>query len=136
MFLNTTTFDTNSTPIPVNSMSTIFSFLFCSTRRILLDHFKMWEFLLLQILVLLLRILFRHLTRGFTTDSMSSPMGTASRFRVVIGLTSALLCHTRFPTVDSLSQNTARHLSHCEFLQTSLLGSGRNWEYYSQDKLE
>ena len=43
-------------------------------------------------------------TRDSPTDSMSSPMGTASRFRVVVGLTSALLCHARFPTVDSPSQ--------------------------------
>ena len=74
--------------------------------------------------------------RDSPTGSMSSPMGTATRFRVVVGFTNALLCHTRFPTVDSLSQNTARHLSHCGFLQTSLLGSDRNWEYHSQDKLE
>ena len=47
-------------------------------------------------------------------------MGTASRFRVVVELTSALLCHTHFPTVDSLSRNTARHLSHCAFFQTVL----------------
>ena len=34
LFLNTTTFDTNCTPIPVNSTSTIFSFLFCSSYEI------------------------------------------------------------------------------------------------------
>ena len=64
--------------------------------------------------------------RDSPTGSMSSPVGTASRFRVVIVLTSALLCHTRFPTVDSPSQ----------FLPTSLLGSDRNWECHSRDKLE
>ena len=53
--------------------------------------------------------------RHSPTDLMSSPTGTASRFRVVFGLTSALLCHTRFPTLDSPSQNTARHHSHCGF---------------------
>ena len=51
--------------------------------------------------ILLLRFLYRHL-RDPSTGSMSSPMGTASRFRVVVGLTSALLCHTRFPTVTVL----------------------------------
>ena len=44
-------------------------------------------------------------------------MVTASRFRVVVGLTSALLCHTRFPTVDSPSQDTARRRSHCRFFR-------------------
>ena len=63
-------------------------------------------------------------------------MGTVSRFTVVVGLTSDTLCHTRFPTFQFLSQNSARHLSHCGFLQTSLPGSGRNWEYHSRDKLE
>ena len=75
-------------------------------------------------------------TRDSPTDSMSSPMGAASRFRTTVGLTSALLGHTRFPTVDSPTQNTARHRSHCGFLQTSLLRSGRNWEYRAPDKLE
>ena len=49
--------------------------------------------------------------RDSPAGSMSSPMGTASRFRVVVGLTSDALCQTRFPTVDSLSQNSAR-ISH------------------------
>ena len=75
-------------------------------------------------------------TRDSTTGSMSSPMGTASRFRVVVGLTSALLCHARSPTVDSPSQDTARRRSHCRFLPSSLLGSGRNWERPSRDRLE
>ena len=35
--------------------------------------------------------------QDFPTDSMSSPMGTASRFRGFVGLTSALLCH---PTAE------------------------------------
>ena len=47
-------------------------------------------------------------------------MDSASRFRVVVAFTSALLCHTRCQTVDYLSQNTARHLSRCGFLQTSV----------------
>ena len=94
-----------------------------------------WEFLIPRIL--LLRILFRHLHEILTTGSMPSPVGTASRFRVVIRLTRALLCHTRLPTVDSLFlKSTARHFSHCGFLQTSLLGSDRHWEYHSRDKVE
>ena len=76
------------------------------------------------------------LARDSHTGSMSSPMGAASRIRVVVGLTSALLCHTRFPTVDSLSQNAVRSLSRCRFLNTSLPGSNGNWEYRSRDKLE
>ena len=74
--------------------------------------------------------------RDSPTGSMSSPTGTASRFKVFVGHMSALLCHTRFPTVDSLSQTTARYLSHCGFFQTSLIGSHRNWEYHSRYELE
>ena len=40
MFPCTMIFDTNNTPTLVNSLSTIFGFLFFSTRRVLLDHFK------------------------------------------------------------------------------------------------
>ena len=58
--------------------------------------------------------------RDSSTGSMSSPMGTASRFRAFVGHTSDALCHTGFPTVDSLSQNSDMHLSHCGFLPTSL----------------
>ena len=36
---NTTSFGTSSTPIPVNSVSTIFMFLFCSIHGILRVHF-------------------------------------------------------------------------------------------------
>ena len=43
------------------------------------------------------------------TGSMSSPTGVTSRFRVVVRLTSALLCHT-----------------HCWSLWISILGSGKN----------
>ena len=64
--------------------------------------------------------------RDSPTGSMSSPIGATSRFRVFVGLTSALLCHHRFPTADSSSRNNARHRSHGWFLQTSLLDSGRN----------
>ena len=37
-------------------------------------------------------------------------MGTASWFRVVLGLMNSPLCYTRFPTVDSPFQDTARRL--------------------------
>ena len=74
--------------------------------------------------------------RVSSTGSMSSPKGTVSRFRVVVGLTSEALCQIRFPTLDRFSQNSAQHLSHCGFLQTSLPGSGRNWECHSRDTLE
>ena len=57
---------------------------------------------------------------------MSSPMGATSRFRVFVGLTSALLCHPRFPTADSSSQDNAQHRSHCWSLLISILGSSRN----------
>ena len=58
---------------------------------------------------------------------MSSPIGATSRFRVFVGLASGALCHTRFPTVDSPSQDTALRSSRCGFLQASLLGSSGNW---------
>ena len=114
MFLNTTTSDTDSTPIPVNSMSTILSFLFCSPHGILQIRFNFSSSSSYPV---------STSARDSPTGSMSSPMGTASRFRVVVGLTSALLCHTRFPTVDPLHQNAARPLSDFRFLHTSLLGS-------------
>ena len=57
---------------------------------------------------------------------MSSPIGATSRFRVFVGLTSSLLCHLRFPTADSSSQDNDQHRSHCWSLSISLLGSGTN----------
>ena len=71
-----------------------------------------------------------------STGSMSSPRRTASRFRVVVGRSSDALCQIRVPTLDWFSQNSAQHLSHCGFLQTSLPGSGRNWECHSRGTLE
>ena len=47
--LNTTAFNTNCTPIPVNSMSTIFSFLFCSSYGILWVRFNCGEVLVPKI---------------------------------------------------------------------------------------
>ena len=41
--------------------------------------------------------------RNSPTGSTSSPIGAATRFRVFVGLTSALLCHPRFQTADSSS---------------------------------
>ena len=64
--------------------------------------------------------------RDSSTGSMSSPIGATSRFRVFVGLTSALLCHPRFPTADSSSQDNDQHRSHCWSLSISLLESGRN----------
>ena len=49
--------------------------------------------------------------RDSPIGSVSSPVGAASRFRVFVGPTSALLCHTRFPTAD--------HCSHRWFLWIS-----------------
>ena len=121
--LNTTAFDTNSTPIPVNSMSTIFSFLLCFSHQILRVHFNCGNLRFRGFFFFFFNSCFDICTI-FPTGSMSSPMGTAPRFRVVVGLTSDALCQTRFPTVDSLSQNYARHLSHCGFLQTSLPSAG------------
>ena len=42
--------------------------------------------------------------RDSSTGSMSSPMGTVSRFRVVVGLANDALCQIRFPIVDWFSQ--------------------------------
>ena len=64
--------------------------------------------------------------RDSPTGSMSSPIGATSRFRVFVGLTSALLCHPSFPTADCSSQDTDQHHSHCWPLSISFLGSGRN----------
>ena len=64
--------------------------------------------------------------RDSSTGSRSSPIGAASRFRVFVGLTSALLCHHRFPTADSSSQDNDQHRSLCWSLWISLLDSGRN----------
>ena len=54
--------------------------------------------------------------RDSPTGSMSSPSGATSRIRVFVGLTSALLCHPRFPSADSSSQNNDQHRSHCWLL--------------------
>ena len=62
--------------------------------------------------------------RDSPTGSMSSPIGATSRFRVFIGLTSALLCHPRFPTADSSSQDKDQYRSHWWSLLISLLDSG------------
>ena len=53
--------------------------------------------------------------------SMSLPVGARSVFRVFVGLTSALLCHTRFLAAETCSQYW--------FLLTSLLCSSRNGRY-------
>ena len=52
---------------------------------------------------------------------MSSQIVATSRFRVFVGLTSALLCHPRFPTADCSSQDNDQHRSHCWSLSISLL---------------
>ena len=41
--------------------------------------------------------------RDSPTGSMSSPIGATSRLKVFVGLTSALLCHHRFPIADNSS---------------------------------
>ena len=51
--------------------------------------------------------------RDSPTGSMSSQIGAASRFRVFVGLASALLCHLRFPTADSSSLDDDQRRSHC-----------------------
>ena len=42
-------------------------------------------------------------SRGASSGSMSSPIGRRSVFRVFVRLTSALLCHTRFPAAEKCS---------------------------------
>ena len=64
---------------------------------------------------------------------MSSPIGATSRFRIFVGLTSALLCHLRFPTADSSSSDP--HRSHDWSLLILLLGSSRNWKCCFQERL-
>ena len=84
------------------------------------DSIWLWEFLLPKV-PHLLRFPFRHL-HGI----LPSPMGATSRFRVFVGLTSALLCHPRCPTADRSSQDNDQHRSHCWSLSISRLGSSRN----------
>ena len=64
--------------------------------------------------------------RDSPTGSMSSPIGAASRFRVFVGHTGALLCHHRFPTAHSSSLDNDQRRSHCWSLLISLLDSSRN----------
>ena len=56
---NTTCCDTSSTPIPVNSMSTIFMFLFLLSSLDSLGSFQLCEFMLRRVLRLH-QFLFRH----------------------------------------------------------------------------
>ena len=42
-------------------------------------------------------------SRGASIGSMSSPIGARSNLIVFVGLTSALLCHTHFPTAEICS---------------------------------
>ena len=116
---NTTSFDTSNTPIPVTSLSTIFEVSFFSTHGILRVHSDSGNFFF-QGFLSSSSFPVSTSARDFTIGSMSSPIGATSRLRVVVGLTSALLCHPRFPTVESPSQNTGRHRSPCWFLQTSI----------------
>ena len=51
--------------------------------------------------------------RDSPTGSLSSPIGATSQFRVVVGLTSALLSHPRFPTADCSSQDNDQPRSRC-----------------------
>ena len=46
-----------------------------------------------------------------------------SRFRIVVGLTSALLCHFFFPTAETSSLDNDQHRSHCWSLLISLFES-------------
>ena len=118
---NTSTFNTCSTPTPVNSTSIIFMFLFFSARWILRIHSDFGNFCFQGFLIFFVSHV--DICTRFSTGSMSSPMGATSRFRDFVGLTSALLCHLRFPTVDSF----AKHCSASFILWVSaLLGSCRN----------
>ena len=57
----------------------------------------------------------------FPIRSVSSPRCAASRFSVFVGLTSALLCHPRFPTAEISSQDNDQHRSHCWSLLISMV---------------
>ena len=57
-------------------------------------------------------------SRGASIRSMSSPLGATSVIRIFVGLTSALLCHNRFPTAEKCPPYW--------FLWISLLCSNRN----------
>ena len=76
----------------------LFMFLFLSAR-------------LLPKVPRLLRFPFSTSARDSPTGSISSPIGTTSRFRVFVGLTSALFCHP---------QDNDQHRSHCWSLLISL----------------
>ena len=100
-------------------------------RSIFLSSFQLWEFLVLRNVLVLLRHLYEILPLVRCHHN-----GNCISIQICRWTYKRCASSTRFPTVDSRSQNIARHLSHCGFLQTSLLGSNRNWEYHSRDKLE
>ena len=122
---NTSKFDKSSTPTPVNNMSWIFMLLVSLCSWDSSDAFWLCEFLLPRV-PHLLRFPFRHLHEIPQLVRCHPPMGATSRFRVFVGLTSALLCHPRFPTAESSSQDSDQHRSHCWSLSNSLLDSGRD----------
>ena len=104
----TTIFDTSSTPILVNRMSTIFEFSFFSTRRIHLEHFECKNSHFLRFFFFYVSCVDIYTKFLHWLDVITN--GYCFWFRVALGLTSSPLCHTRFPTVDSPFQDTARRL--------------------------
>ena len=122
---NTTTFDTSSTPTPVNSISIIFMFSFFSTPGIPQVCFNCRNFLLLRILLLHLLLvscfdICTRITHWLDVITNGCHISIQS-------------CHWTYERTalpysfpDYPSQNNARHRSHCWVLQTSLIGSSRN----------
>ena len=126
------TFWHKSTPIPVNRLSTIFTFLFCFSPRDSSGSLQMWEFRILRILLL---FLLRTSARDSPTGSMSSPMGcyiSVQSCRWTFGRTALPILVSQPLTLRKTL--LGRH-SHCGFLRTSLLGWSGNRERCSENDL-
>ena len=97
------TFDTGSTPISADGVSWLLMFLFLSTRTILWIR-SCSGTLCFQWFFIFIVSQF-DFSQGTPLGSVSSPIGTTSLFGVSAGLTSAPLCHARFPTAENSSHH-------------------------------
>ena len=102
LYTNFTTVDKSSTKTSVNSTSRIIMFLFLSTRGILGIHSCSENFCFQGFFIFIVPI--STSSRSASISSMSSPSRARSVVRGFVGLTSALLCHTRFLAAEKCSQ--------------------------------
>ena len=102
LYTNFTTVDKSSTKTSVNSTSGIIMFLFLSTRGILgiqsdSENLRFQGFFIFIVPI-------STSSRSASISSMLSPIRARSVVRGFVGLTSALLCHTRFLAAENCSQ--------------------------------